>query len=268
MPTIERPGASIHWQDAGDGTPLLLIMGLRYSSAMWYPVIPSHAAEHRVVWFDNQGTGKSGARSTTTVSEMADDALAVLDAAGVESAHVYGVSMGGGIAMELALRAPDRVRSLILGCTAIKTEVVPALSDLQVRILKSTPGPIKRLVAKRGYGSAAPAEAVRRDLAMLSKDPFTWEGVVAQQRAVAAYSTDASLVAGIDVPVLVVHGTEDKTVPYAAGQHIAATIPGARLVTIEGAGHNYFVAGGEQANRETLAFLARIDATAPAAASP
>jgi 3-oxoadipate enol-lactonase len=267
MPTIDRPGASIHWQEAGNGTPLLLIMGLRYSSAMWYPVIPSHSAQHRVVWFDNQGTGASGARTATTVHEMAEDALAVLDAAGIESAHVYGVSMGGGLAMELALRAPDRVRSLILGCTAIKTEVMPPMSSLQIRILKATPGPVKRFVAKRGYGSTAPAEAVRRDLAMLAKDPFNWDGVIAQQRAIAAYTTDASVMAGLDVPVLVLHGTEDKTVPYAQGQHIAATINGAQLVTIEGAGHNYFVAGGDQANAATLAFLATVDATTTADSS-
>ncbi len=121
MPFVSNGGISLHWEERGQGTPILLIMGHRYSSAMWYPVYEALADRYRLISFDNEGAGKSGARSRTSVDEMVDDALAVMNAAGIETAHVYGVSMGGGIALEFGARHPERTRSLILGCTMAKT---------------------------------------------------------------------------------------------------------------------------------------------------
>src|SRR5262249_8398486 len=127
MPDIQRRGHRIHWQSEGSGPPLLLIMGLRYSSRLWYGAIPALSRHYRVISFDNRGTGKRGSAWRFEIADLVADAIAVMDAAGVASAHVYGVSMGGGVAMELAMRHPQRVRSLILGCTAIKTEPWPLL---------------------------------------------------------------------------------------------------------------------------------------------
>ncbi|MCU1602810.1 MAG: alpha/beta hydrolase fold protein [Frankiales bacterium] len=262
MPSIDRNGVAIHWDQQGEGTPLLLIMGLKYSSKMWYPVLASHTAAHRVIWFDNRGTGESGSSSSTTVAELAQDALAVLDAAGVDSAHVYGVSMGGGIALELALQAPGRVRSLVLGCTAIKTQAAPRIKPLQYAVLKRLPASLLARLGTKAYGKAAGKEAVAQDLAMMKQERFDWDGVRAQANAVADYAVDKARVAALELPTLVLHGTTDATVPYASGQDIAATIPGARLVTFVDAGHNYFVAAADAANTETLAFLAAVDAVA------
>ena len=267
MPSIDRDGVTIHWDSRGEGTPLLLIMGLKYSSAMWYPVLPSHTAAHRVIWFDNRGTGRSDATKTTSVAEMAQDALAVLDAAGVRSAHVYGVSMGGGIAMELALQAPERVRSLVLGCTAVKTEATGHVKPLQFVLLKSLMPLLGGLLGKKAYGPAAPPEAVATDIAAMKVEQFDWDGVRAQANAVADYVVDRARVAALDIPTLVLHGTADSTVPYAKGQDVAATIPGARLVTFEGAGHNFLVAATDEANRATLGFLAENDAAGGGSAS-
>jgi pimeloyl-ACP methyl ester carboxylesterase len=235
-------------------------MGLKYSSKMWYPVIPSHATQHRVIWFDNRGTGESTFTTSTTIQELAQDALAVLDTAGVESAHIYGASMGGGIAMELALQAPERVRSLVLGCTTIKTERTPHIKAIQYTILKHLPARLMTTYLKSSYGKAASKDAVARDLAVLKAETFDWDGVRAQANAVADYSVDKGLIAALDLPTLVMHGTSDATVPYTAGQEIAATIPGARLVTFEDIGHNYLVGAATTANAETLAFLAQVDA--------
>jgi 3-oxoadipate enol-lactonase len=260
MPFLDRNGVTIHWDEQGEGTPLLLIMGLKYSSAMWYPVIPSHSSQHRVIWFDNRGTGQSTCAPSTTIGELAQDAQAVLDAAGVDSAHVYGVSMGGGIAMELALEAPERVRSLILGCTAIKTEPTARIKAIQYAILKRLPSSLMTAVARKSYGTAASKEAVTRDLAILKAETFDWDGVRAQANAVADYSVNKAHIAALQLPTLIFHGTTDKTVPYASGQKIAATIPGARLVTFENIGHNYLVGAAGTANAESLAFLAHVDA--------
>jgi pimeloyl-ACP methyl ester carboxylesterase len=119
MPVTDNDGVRLHWDEEGEGPPVLLVMGHRFSSAMWYPVIPALARRHRVIWFDNRGTGQSDAPRTATFNDHVLDAVAVLDAAGVARADAYGVSMGGGVVLELAMTRPDRVRSMVLGATCI-----------------------------------------------------------------------------------------------------------------------------------------------------
>src|SRR5882672_10728057 len=119
MPFIDNQGAKIYWDEQGEGEPVLLIMGLGYPSAMWYRTRPLLAARYRTIALDNRGVGRSDVPpGPYPIALMASDAAGVLDASGLESAHVYGVSMGGMIAQEFALQYPKRVRSLILGCTA------------------------------------------------------------------------------------------------------------------------------------------------------
>ena len=123
MPFVQRPDARIWWDQSGTGDPILLIMGHAYGADMWHRTAPELAASYRVIRFDNRGIGRSSdPPGPYPVQLMADDALAVLDAASVASAHVYGVSMGGFIALQLALDHPGRVRSLVLGCTAASAE--------------------------------------------------------------------------------------------------------------------------------------------------
>ncbi len=125
MPKLNRPGATIHWEEQGAGSPLLLVMGTRMSSRMWYPILPLLARHHRVITFDNRGSGQSSPSKDFTITDLVDDALAVLDAAGVESAHVYGVSLGRRPRPRDGHAHPERVTSLILGCVGPKTEVTP-----------------------------------------------------------------------------------------------------------------------------------------------
>jgi 3-oxoadipate enol-lactonase len=230
---------------------------------MWYPVVPALAEKHRVVWFDNRGAGDSDATSTATLSDMAADARAVMDAAGIERAHVYGVSMGGGIAMKLAHETPARVRSLVLGSTAMQSPTYsvskpsrPLLGALRYRLQVRL---LRPLLRKRLYGPIAPAEAVERDLAVLSAMRFAPKGVYAQDLAIASYDMTPDKVAQLQMPALVLHGTADKTVPYREGVGLAEMLPDARLITYEGAGHNFVVACTEQANANVLAFLAQSD---------
>ena len=119
MAFVENQGARIYWDGQGDGAPVLLIMGLGYASDMWYRIRPALAAHYRTIALDNRGVGRSDLPAGPyPIALMASDAAAVLDATGIESAHVFGLSMGGMIAQEFALQYPKRVRSLILGCTA------------------------------------------------------------------------------------------------------------------------------------------------------
>ena len=119
MSFVENRGARIYWDEQGSGEPLLLIMGLSYPSYMWHRSRPYLAKRFRTIALDNRGVGQSDAPpGVYSMALTAGDAAAVLDAASVETAHVFGVSMGGMIAQEFALQYPNRVRSLILGCTA------------------------------------------------------------------------------------------------------------------------------------------------------
>jgi 3-oxoadipate enol-lactonase len=261
MAFTENKGVRLHWTEQGEGTPVLLVMGHRYSSAMWYPLIPFLAKKHRVISFDNRGTGLSATTRGVSVGDFAADAIAVMDAAGVKKAHVYGVSMGGVIVLELAIRYPDRMTSLILGCTGMLTSEKPRGS----RILRLLPYiPVRLLLwlvrnKPHGYGSAAPAHLVAEDLAMLKKDPSTMRGIAAQQAAMVKYIVSADDVKRLSMPVLILHGDEDQAVPFAYGEELARVLPNNRFVKLQGAGHNYLVATGPAALTAALDFLESID---------
>ena len=263
MPSITSNGTRIHWDQSGQGTPILLIMGHRYSSAMWYPVFEAFKDRYHLIWFDNQGAGQSAARASTSVAEMTSDALAVLDAAGVDSAHVYGVSMGGGIALEFGIRYPNRIRSLILGCTMAKTPDIPPRPKWLISLLYRLSPLLKGLASKKfkgGYGDAAPDDRIARDKALLDRDSFSMKGVIAQSHAIIDYAVTPEEVAAVTLPALVLHGTQDQVVPFEAGVKLSGMLPDARLVTLQDAGHNYFVAEGAPANAEVDRFIQDVEA--------
>jgi 3-oxoadipate enol-lactonase len=266
VPIAENHGARLHWDERGQGTPILLVMGHRYSSAMWYPLIPALAERHRVIWFDNRGTGGSDTTPKVTVQGFAADALAVMDAAGVERAHVFGVSMGGVIVQELALQQPGRVISLIVGCSGLLSADKPRAPAALRLLYYLPPWALRRLMSRgpggHGYGTAAPLDRVAADQAMLAKDVFTVRGVVAQSVAMNGYRTTKEAVAALTMPALVLHGDEDTTVPIAWGEELARTLPNSRFVKVPGAGHNFIVAATDTTAETVLGFIEEADRNA------
>jgi 3-oxoadipate enol-lactonase len=258
---LQREGYCLSWQETGSGSPLLLIMGAVYSSAMWYPAMPLLSAHHQVITFDNQGTGRSTSTGGATVEEMTSDALAVLDAAGVGRAHVYGISLGGVLALELALTVPDRVQSLVLGATCILSPDKPR-APLEVNDALHAASRFD-LADNTHYGSVCPPDARARNRQAVLDDVSVPQALVAQQDALRAYRTDVADVAALTMPALVLHGTEDPIVPVDWGRELAATLPDSRLVVYDGCGHNYLVEMGDAPQREVLGFLAEVDAVQP-----
>lgn len=266
MPFVISNGARIHWQARGAGPAVLLIMGHRYSAEMWYPLADDLARTHRVITFDNRGSGQSDT-TDVTIEQLAADALAVLDAAQESRAHVYGVSMGGATAAEFAMTHPERVRSLTLGCTMLKTAQTPR--SLAARLIYRLPrwamGRLMlTLATPKTYGSVAPLDWVARDRAAMAKSAFTARGLRAQSIAIARYATSPERArAALTMPVLVLHGDEDRVVPVQHGRDLTAALPGSLYREFAGAGHNYLVATGGESNRVFLDFIGEADRSVP-----
>ena len=263
MPFTNSNGCRIYWEESGAGDPLLLIMGLGYSHEMWHRTRPAMAEHYRTIVYDNRGVGKSDLPpGPYPIAQMADDAAAVLDAAGVERAHVYGISMGGMIAQELALNHPERVRSLILGCTACGgANAVPAAAQVMQTLMdRATMTPEEGVEAMVPfiYSTSTPRARIDEDLAIRRRTFPQAAGYLAQIQGVLAWSSFDRL-HNIRVPTLVLHGETDQLVPPENGRILARKISGARLRLFERASHIYTTDEPEASNQEALSFLANLE---------
>ena len=255
MPFADRPDARIWWDQSGTGDPVLLIMGHAYGADMWHRTAPELAASCRVIRFDNRGAGRSSdPPGPYPVPLMAEDALAVLDAAGAASAHVYGVSLGGAIALQLALDHPGRVRSLILGCTAASAEGV-SRGALLSRVRSLLPAAaLNRMAWKLLYGPGTPAGRRAEDQQIVRRTRSSGRGRRGQLTGAAGFDVTGRL-AEIRVPALILHGARDRIVPAASAQRLVGGIAGARLVVFPDAGHVYTTDAPDAANQQVLHFL-------------
>ncbi len=258
MSLVQNQGAKIYWDEQGRGEPVLLIMGLGYPSALWHRTRPVLAQHFRTVVFDNRGVGLSDVLpGPYSIATMASDAAAVLDAAGVSRAHVFGVSMGGMIAQEFALQYPARTRSLILGCTspggpsAVRAE--RNVSDI-LRAKGMTLEQAREAILPFIYDAATPAEKIEEDASLRRRQLPTVEGYTAQLQGILAWE-GYSRIGQITAPTLVIHGKSDALVPPANGELIASRIPRAKLVLLDHASHLFLTDQTQAAHKEIIEFL-------------
>ncbi len=258
MAFVQNQGARIYWDEQGAGEPLLLIMGLGYPSAMWHRSRPVLAKQYRTIAVDNRGSGQSEVPTGPySMPLMASDAAAVLDAAGSESAHVFGVSMGGMITQEFALQYPNRVRSLILGCTAAGGPTAVRAEAEVNRVLMSrdlTPEEMARAMRPYVYDSHTPVEKIEGDLEVRRKWFPKPEGYAAQLQGILGWESYSRL-PQITAPTLVIHGESDLLIPPANGKLIAERIPGAEFVLLPHASHIFATDQPEAAHNAVLKFL-------------
>jgi 3-oxoadipate enol-lactonase len=260
MAFVENQGARIYWDEQGQGAPVLLIMGLGYPSAMWPRTRPALAASCRTIALDSRGVGRSDTPpGPYSIRLMASDAAAVLDAARIKSAHVFGVSMGEMIAQEFALQYPQRVLSLILGCTAAGGPTAVRAEAEATRMPMTRDKMSLEQAAEAAvpfiYDQTTPREWIEEDLAIRRPWLQSPEGYRAQLQGILAWEAYSRL-SQIVAPTLVIHGESDRLVPPANAKLIAERIPGATLVMIPRASHLLLTDQPEAAHRAIFDFLA------------
>lgn len=270
MPYTSNRGVRIYWEEEGRGDPLLMIMGLGCCLRMWYSVRPALAQHFRLILFDNRGVGSSASpRGPHWIRAMARDAAAVLDAAGVERAHVLGVSMGGMIAQEFALRFPPRVRKLVLGCTTSNGFPVHAdyraIWTLLPKFGASREAQFKAMMPFL-FQPGTPRERIEADAAVLRANFPPRSAFLAQLAGILAWRSYRRL-PRIQAETLVIHGLEDRLVPVRNARIVARRIPNSVLVLIPDANHMFPTDQPEASMSAILGFLRSGAGSQPAAGS-
>lgn len=254
MPFADSDDARIYYEAQGQGPALLLVPGIPAISSDWFPFADRLSERFRVVVHDNRGSGRSDAPpGPYSTRQLALDAVAVLDALEVERAHVFGVSLGGMIAQELALGSPERLDRLVLGSTQASTRAaVRPRRDVSLAFALETDDWAERMrvLAPFAFAPDVDPRLLVKFIDKKSGDVQPDHGYRGQIAAVLAHDALDRL-GSIDRPTLVITGSQDAVIPAENSATLREGIPRARLEVIDGAGHLFFI---EQPER-TLAVL-------------
>jgi 3-oxoadipate enol-lactonase len=267
MPFVHATdGTRIHYEVTGKSgaTPVLMIQGLGASKNAWNLQRIAMATRFRIISFDNRGAGRSDKPTEPfTLEQMADDALAVLDAAGIETAHVVGASMGGVISQIVAVKFSHRVRSLTLVCTACRNH--PWRQELLQSWAKTAADKGMIEVGKEAAQWVMSPRSFRRLV-----PAFTWMGPLAALRPRHSFVSqiDAILntredlvdqLSTITAPTMVIVGNQDILTPRGDSEEIAERIPNSELVVISGAAHGLMMEHSSTFNKILIEFLQRTE---------
>jgi len=278
MPTVHANGLTLDCEVFGDpaAPPIVLIMGLGLPAVAWPDAFVNGLVERgfRVIRFDNRDCGHSSklgtgrmpnlpaaiakaimrlpVRAPYNLDDMAADTVGLLDALGIDRAHVVGVSMGGMIAQVLAARFPARVTSLtsIMSSSGNPSPRIALGQRRALRAIISRPadpssidGVVEHMVRVFGVigspGFPTPLEHLKQNFERIARRGLFPLGTARQLLAILASGDRRSLIRRIAAPTLVIHGADDPLVPVAAGVDTAANIPGAKLEIIPGMGHDF-----------------------------
>ncbi|MEI2704536.1 MAG: alpha/beta fold hydrolase [Ilumatobacteraceae bacterium] len=262
---VASDGIRLHYQDIGrHGAPVvLLIQGLGADKNGWIAQRPALMLRYRVIAFDNRGAGRSDKPfGPYTLEQMADDAVAVLDACDVDRAHVVGASMGGAITQLVYLRHPERVRSMVLACSACRNvpwreELLQSWADLAMSkgmgVMAHHAG--RWVIGPRSFRRLWPAVGWLGPLAM-GRVPHAF---AAQVKAIISVNDgQADNLRDVKVPTLIMVGNQDILTPRADSEEMNELIPGSELVVISGAAHGFMIEHASTFNRVLKEFLERV----------
>jgi pimeloyl-ACP methyl ester carboxylesterase len=254
---INHDGCLFRWSVRGSGPPVVMIQGVGLHGSGWDLQVAGLASRFCCLTFDNRGIGRSqltrsDRKAGLTVPRMAADTFALMDVAGWKSAHVVGHSLGGLIALEMALAAPDRVRSLSLLCTFARGSIATTMSPFMFWTgLRTRIG--SRAMRRRAFMEIVMPPGVVADPVEIGKlfghDLADQPPIVMQQlAAVRKHDVTGRLRELANTPALVVSAIHDRIAPPAAGRAIAAGIPGSTYVEINNAAHGVTLQKADEIN--------------------
>jgi len=262
MPTAEANGQTLYYEEHGEGEPLLCVHGLGINTLGWALQVQAFAAAHRTVIFDNRDVGRSTmADADYEVADMAADTLALADELRLDRFHLLGVSMGGAIAQEIALAAPDRVTALTLAVTfprggawARKLGEVWGSRRLKLTYEEHIDELLLLTLSEGFYENEGAVDYVR---GLMLADPYPQpaEAFVRQLQASSRHDAHDRL-GSLEVPTHVIGGEHDILVPIWKSRELAELIPGAKLTVIDGSPHGANLERAEEFNRLVLGFVA------------
>jgi pimeloyl-ACP methyl ester carboxylesterase len=255
MPKAEVNGININYKIEGEGEPLVMIMGFGANQRGWVFQVPFFRKYYRVITFDNRGVGKSDKpRGPYSIKIMAEDTIELMNYLGIEKAHIIGVSMGGMIAQELAINYPKRVMRLVLGCTYASRQGASA-DTKEVAEVAQLPSP-RMFAALVSLSLNNPLYKLISGLivriAYMSTSTKT--GLKGQREACNRHNSLDRLPL-IKAPTLVIVGTKDRIIKTSSSEMIASKIPNAKLVTVKGGSHTFYLEMRTKFNEEVLKFL-------------
>ncbi|GAA4410156.1 alpha/beta fold hydrolase [Actinokineospora soli] len=247
MPIADLGDRSLHYERRGTGRPLLLIQGLAGHHLMWHePFLADLERDFDIVAYNHRGVGDSSrAEPPYEITDLADDAAALMGALGWDDANVFGISLGGMVAQEVAIRHPQRVRTLTLGCTFAGPGGGGLVSPGLMRIAEArTTGDVRQTMRATYETNLSPTLradeqwfATFANAALAEKVP----GAVIVMQQLAAMKHDAAArLNDVTAPTLVIHGTADEIILFEHAAHVVASIPGARLEVLPEVGHLFW----------------------------
>jgi pimeloyl-ACP methyl ester carboxylesterase len=265
VPKIAVGSRKIYYEIHGDlpGTPLILLTGAGGSCRGWLPLqVPDFEQQFRTLIYDHRGVGESDSSDESfSTADLADDAVGLMDALEIPKANLLGVSMGGMVAQEVALRHPDRVDRLILAGTFARPDAKRRMLLTQWRELSRAGAPAEVMIRDRLLWALQDETLEQTDLieSMIARyiedgAPLTEEVYALQCDACLNHDT-ADRLREIKHPTLVICGRHDQLTPPKLHRELADEIPGAHLVTIAYGGHLVMVESAQRFNFTVLQFL-------------
>ena len=261
-PEMSANGQTLYHEEHGTGDPLLCVMGLATDTLAWLPQLQAFSERHRTIVFDNRDVGRSSmADGPYEIADMAKDALALADGLGLDTFHLLGVSMGGAISQELALAAPERVRTLTLAVTWPRSgawarklaEIWSARTAGMTR--EQRVDELMLLTMSESFFENAEAVEWLRNAILANPNPQPVDAFARQVDATSRHDAGDRL-GSLSMPVHVIGAEHDILVPVWKSRELADLIPGARLTVVPAAPHGVNLERAEEFNRAVLDFIA------------
>ena len=270
MAIAEVNGQRLYYEVHGEGEPLLCVAGITCDTLIWIPQVQAFSAAHRTVIFDNRDAGQSSmAEGEYEIADMARDALALADHLELDAFHLLGVSMGGAIAQEMAVQAPERVRTFALAVTfaaggAYARRLAEVWSARVAQVSREQHVDELMLMnhSEGFYDHPEMVEFIRT--AMLNNPHPQPPEAFARQLAACSRHETRDRLGSLTMPTQVIGGERDILVPVWKSREVASLIPGSKLTILPGAPHGLSVERAEEFNALVLDFIREAAAT-PAA---